>query len=543
MVNDYIWHFISGADPDDIAPFVRYTIPTNNATNTPVNQRIAAIFSEPIDPLSITNVTFSLKQGLIPVPGTVTYVGLTATFTPTSSLAYNTTYTATITTGVEDLAGNPMAADYVWSFDTDVSTDLTSPTVIKTDPMNGAIGVVLNKVITAKFSEEMDALTITSTSFTLRRATMLVSGMITYVDSVATFTPTMHLLANTTYNATITTQATDLAGNHLAMNYNWSFTTGGQLPYPLPINLDCANTFTVLAGSTVTSTGNTIVHGDLGLSPGTAVVGFPPGQVLNGSIHINDALANNAKLCLTIAYNDAAGRTLNAIIVSDGELGGKTLAPGLYRSAPGSFGITNSDLTLDAQGDVNAVWIFQMPSSTLTVGNGRQVILAGGATSANIFWQIGSSATIGTTADMKGTMMADQSITLKNGARLNGRALARIAAVTFDNNLVIRPDIIVGVKSEIAPSEFTLSQNYPNPFNPVTQIEYGIAKPGLVSLRIYNAYGVEVATLVNSYQQAGSYVVSFNSNEAMPKLTSGVYIYRLEAGGFISLSRKLILLK
>ncbi|MFZ1730938.1 MAG: Ig-like domain-containing protein [Bacteroidota bacterium] len=543
MASDYIWYFISGPVPDTTAPYVRFTIPHNNDTDVPVNQKLAATFSEAMDPLTITNMTFTLSEGLMNVPGSVVYRGLTATFTPNTGLTYNTTYTATITTSAMDLAGNPLAADYVWTFDTYVASDLTAPTVVSTDPANFESGVAVNKTLSVKFSEDMDPLTITSTSFTLWNGTLPVIGMITSVGTDAFFNPSMHLAPNTTYNATITTGVTDLAGNPLAMNYNWSFTTGARLPDPLTIDLDCANTFTILAGSTVTSTGNTIVHGDLGLSPGTAVVGFPPGQVLNGSIHINDALANNAKLCLTVAYNDAAGRTLNAIIVSDGELGGKTLAPGLYRSAPGSFGITNSDLTLDAQGNVNAVWIFQMPSSTLTVGNGRQVILAGGANSKNIFWQIGSSATIGTTADMKGTMMADQSITLKNGAVLNGRALARIGAVTMDNNTAIRPDIILAIRDDLVPADYTLSQNYPNPFNPVTQIEYGIAKPGMVTLRIYNTFGVEVATLVNSYQEAGNYTVSFNSNEATPQLTSGMYFYRLEAGTSISMSRKFILLK
>ncbi len=543
MLSDYVWYFISGANPDDIAPFVRYTVPLDAATNVPVNQKIAAIFSEEMDPLTISTATFILKNGAISVPGVVTYVGLTATFTPSVNLAFSTTYTATISTGVMDLAANAMVADYVWTFSTGDSHDLTSPTVISTDPANNETGVVLNKVIAATFSEEMDPLTITSTSFTLMRGTQQVFGTITYLGAVAKFTPLQHLMTNTTYVATITTEATDLAGNHLVMNYPWSFTTGAALPGPLPIDLDCAHDFVILAGSTVTSTGNTIVYGDVGLSPGSAITGFPPGQVLNGTIHINDVLANNAKLCLTVAYNDAAGRTLNAIIVSDGELGGKTLAPGLYRSAPGSFGITNSDLTLDAQGDVNAVWLFQMPSSTLTVGNGRQVILAGGAQSKNIFWQVGSSATIGTTSVMKGTIMADQSITLNTGASLNGRALARIAAVTLNGNIITRPDIIVSVKNDKAPASFTLSQNYPNPFNPVTHIEYGVAKPGMISLRIYNVFGVEVATLVNTYQEAGNYIASFNSNDAKQHLTSGIYFYRLEAGEFVSMNRKLILLK
>ncbi|MBR9974643.1 MAG: DUF3494 domain-containing protein [Bacteroidetes bacterium] len=543
MVHDYVWHFISGPEPDTTPPTVRYTVPANNAMNVPVNQKLAATFSEAMDPSTITNLTFTLKLGMQTVPGSVVFRGLTATFTPDSHLTANETYSATISTGVTDLAGNPIEADYVWSFDTDISADLTAPIVISTVPVNAELDVAVNKTLSVTFSKEMDPLTITSTSFTLRKGAIPVLGMITSVGTDAFFMPLMLLSTHTEYHATITTQVTDLAGNPLEMNHTWSFTTGAGLPGPFPVDLDCANAFTILAGSTVTSTGNTIVHGDVGLSPGTAVVGFPPGQVLNGAIHINDALANNAQLCLTVAYNDAAGRTLNVILVSDGELGGKTLAPGIYRSAPGSFGITNADLTLDAQGDVNAAWIFQMPTSTLTVGNGRKVILAGGANAANIFWQIGTSATIGTTAEMKGTLMADQSITLKNGAVLNGRALARIGAVTMDNATFIRPDIVLTVRDDLAPAAFTLSQNYPNPFNPVTNIEYGIAEPGQVTLRIFNTFGVEVATLVNSYQEAGQYSVSFDADEATPRLTSGMYFYRLEVGTAAPMSRKLILLK
>ncbi|MBR9976355.1 MAG: DUF3494 domain-containing protein [Bacteroidetes bacterium] len=543
MANDYAWYFYSGPEPDGTRPTVRYTVPGNNATNIPINQKIAATFTEAMDPATISNASFTLRLGQLAVPGSVIYRGLTATFTPDSSLVSDGTYVATITTGVTDLAGNGMEADYVWTFDTDVSSDLTAPVLVSTDPVNAALDVPVNKTLSVTFSEEMDPLTFTSTSFTLRQGTMPVIGSATSIGMDAFFTPSMHLHPNTVYTATVTTQVTDLAGNPLAMNYSWSFTTNAGLPSPLPIDLDCANSFTILAGSTVTSTGNTIVHGDLGLSPGTTLVGFPPGQVLNGGIHVNDALATNAKLCLTDAYNDAAGRTFNAIIVADGELGGKTLAPGLYRSAPGAFGITSSDLTLDAQGDVQAVWIFQMPSSTLTVGNGRKIILIGGANSGNIFWQIGSSATIGTTADMKGILMADQSIALKNGAVLDGRAMARIGAVTMDNNSAIRSDIVLAVRNGIAPAQNTLSQNYPNPFNPVTHITYSIATPGIVTLKIYNTIGVAVATLVQAYQEAGNYTVAFDAKQATTQLESGRYFYRLVAESSAPISRKLILLK
>ena len=176
--------------------------------------------------------------------------------------------------------------------------------------------------------------------------------------------------------------------------------TAGQAP----VNLGSAGSFAVLAGTTITSTGGGTIEGDVGVSPGNAfVAGFPP-VIVNGTIHLGDPIAAQAQADLTTAYNDAAGRTLD-VIVSDGELGGQTLAPGLYKSTPGSFGITSVDLTLDAHGDPNAVWIFQM-ASTLTVGNGRQVILAGGAQAGNIFWQVGSSATLGTTSVFKGNILA-----------------------------------------------------------------------------------------------------------------------------------------
>jgi len=220
---------------------------------------------------------------------------------------------------------------------------------------------------------------------------------------------------------------------------------GCALPAPDPagpasVDLQSAADFAILAGAGVTNVNNpgTIVNGDIGTSPTGSVDGFPPG-VLNGTLHAADPTAEQAKLDLTAAYNDAAGRSLNVVTIADGELGGLTLAPGLYISAPGSFAITSVDLTLDAQGDANAVYIFQMPSSTLTVGNGRQVILSGGAKASNVFWQVGTSATLGTTSVFKGTIMADQAITLQTGATLDGRILARIAAVSLDTNVITVP--------------------------------------------------------------------------------------------------------
>ncbi|HEY6194024.1 MAG TPA: ice-binding family protein [Candidatus Eisenbacteria bacterium] len=203
---------------------------------------------------------------------------------------------------------------------------------------------------------------------------------------------------------------------------------------PAPV-LATASTFLILAGSTVTNTGASALTGDLGVSPGTAVTGFPPGN-LTGAMHAGDAMSATAMAALTAAYNDAAGRTLAPVTVA-GNLGGQTLAPGLYKSTS-SIEISSGDLTLDAQGHPSAVFIFQI-ASTLTTTPGRAVILAGGARASNIFWQVGSSATLGTTSVFKGTIMASQSITLNTGASLEGRALAMIGAVTLDGNAAVVP--------------------------------------------------------------------------------------------------------
>jgi len=207
------------------------------------------------------------------------------------------------------------------------------------------------------------------------------------------------------------------------------------------LNLGSAAKFVVLAGAAVTSTGNTEVTGNLGVWAGTSVTGFqgivPGGPgIVHGSIHAGDATAQIAQGDLTTAYNDAAGRTLAPIDVANADLGGRTLAPGLYKST-GTLALTGT-VTLDAQGDVNGVWIFQVASS-LNTATGAQVVLSGGAKASNVFWQVGSSATLGTTTVFKGTIMANQSISLANGATLDGRALARIASVTMDANIITIP--------------------------------------------------------------------------------------------------------
>ncbi len=215
------------------------------------------------------------------------------------------------------------------------------------------------------------------------------------------------------------------------------------------INLQTSANYVILAGSLVSNVPTSAVTGNIGLSPaaGSNITGFG-GAEITGAVHTVDATGpagsvvnpvglTAAKGDLTTAYNDAAGRTATDIVLLAGNIGGLTLTPGLYKSS-GSLEITSGDLTFDAKGNANAVFIIQI-ASTLNTTAGRKIILAGGALASNIFWQVGTSATLGTTSVFKGSIMADQSISVNTGATIQGRLLARIGAVTLNGSTVVTP--------------------------------------------------------------------------------------------------------
>ena len=202
-----------------------------------------------------------------------------------------------------------------------------------------------------------------------------------------------------------------------------------------PVGLGTADSFAVLGGTTVTNTGPTVVSGDLGVSPGSAVTGFPPGLVINGAIHAADAVALQAQSDLTTAYNDAAGRTCTSDL-SGVDLGTQTLTDGTYCFS--SSAQLTGTLTLNGEGNPNAVFIFQI-GSTLTTAPASTVSLINGAQACNVYWQVGSSATLGTTTTFRGSILALTSIALQTGATIvEGRALARNGAVTLDTNTITR---------------------------------------------------------------------------------------------------------
>jgi hypothetical protein len=508
IANNYVWIFATGTTAAITAPTVSSTNPVNSATGVPFNQKIAATFSEAMNASTFTTSTFTLMQGTTSVSGIVSYTGTIATFAPTNNLAANTNYTVTITTAVKDLAGNALANNYGWSFTTGTTAGTTSPTVISTLPLKTATGVALNIQVAAIFSEALDPLTITTSTFTLMQGTKIVAGTVSYAGTTATYIAASNLTSNTTYTATITTGVKDLSGNSLNSNYVWTFTTvipyavtllsnpaaGGTtsgagtfysgslvtvtatanagytfinwtndgnavstnanyqftitgidtltanfgLTGPAGINLGSAGNFAILAGSGVTNTGaSTLIYGDVGSFPTATIDGLLASNVVGTLYTTADSTVSAAKNALNAAYLDAQSRSTNAISLP-GQLGGLTLAPGLYvnSSSSGISGTgSNAILTLNAGGNPNAVWIFEMGSTLVTSPN-TSIVLSGGASWKNVYWSVGTSATLGTNSIFYGNILSQASITINTGATLYGRALTQTAEVTLQANTV-----------------------------------------------------------------------------------------------------------
>jgi len=393
MASNYPWNFLTVPAPT--APTVISTVPTpTGVTGVATSQAVQATFSEAMNPSLInspaTNFTLT-APGPVTVAGTVTYAvaGSVATFTPTAALATSTTYTATIKTGVQDLAGNALASNYVWTFTTGAAPDTTKPTVIGENPVGGATGVPTNQAVTATFSKAMNASTITATSpatFTLTSGTpaVAVAGLVTYagVGNTLTFTPTAALAVSTLYTATITTAAQDLSGNALTatggLPLSWSFTTGTgtvgtgptiTLTSPLnsatgvPVNQAVSATFSkamnplTITSATFTLTGPggaLITGGTYNYNATTLVATYtPPANLLA----LTTYTAN-----ITTAATDLAGNPLGSGVVPNpwsfttaGSPGPPAVVLGtaaLFGDFGGTAGMTNQGILTVVNGDI-----------------------------------------------------------------------------------------------------------------------------------------------------------------------------------------------
>ena len=470
LQTDYVWAFTTGLI---LRPIVISTDPINNATDVVFNKVITATFSMPMNPATLNATTFTVKQGVNTVLGTISYSGSTVSFTPAIALDANATYTATITNGAKNSSDTALLANYVWTFKTGVN-----PTIIATDPLNNAINVNLLKTITANFSVAMDPTTINATSFTLKQGTTAVLGTVTYSGITASFDPTLALQAGKVYTATITTAAKNTAGIPVATNYVWNFTTTVTPPVvvlPPSINLGTAAMFGAFGGNAgITNQGlNTVINnGSLGTTAAsTLVTGFHDANAIYTETPLNVgnvtgriytappapgtatsfAVASQGLLDANAAYLSISPASKpGGIDPGAGELGGLTLAPGVYKSASGTFKISNGNLTLDAQGDPNATWIFQTAAG-LTVGiagptGAKSIIMKNGALAKNVFWYVGTAATINGAGGgvMVGTIIASAGVTFStagNAAQtvLNGRAISLVASVTMVNTTVNVP--------------------------------------------------------------------------------------------------------
>lgn len=485
----FSWSFTTGAATvlDSTRPTVTAVVPAAGAAAVATNTRITAVFSEPMNAATLTATSFTLTNTTLgtAVPGTVAYVAAsrTATFTPTAALPAASLFTATVTSAATDLAGNalagntavaPGAGSQVWTFTTGAAGDTTPPTVTTVSPVAGATGICLNKATSATFSEPMDPASISASTFTVTDAGVAVPGSVSYdaASKVASFVPTaaVGFAASRTFTVTVVSGANgvkDLAGNPLAADTVWTFSTGTQACLTA-VNLGAAASFGAFGGAAgVTNQGvNTVIGGNLGSTAAcTLITGFHDAANVYTETPLNVGAVNGSIQCAPPAPGTAASLAVatqaradaqtayNALAAlppgSDpgaGQLGGLVLTPGVYTAAGGTFGVTGGNLTLDAQGDVNAVWVFQS-AAALTVGlpaTPRRVLLVNGAQARNVFWQVGSAARIEAGSTMVGTLIAPAGVTVSTAGQtvqttLTGRAIGLTASVTLVNTTIVAP--------------------------------------------------------------------------------------------------------
>ncbi|WP_404409420.1 ice-binding family protein [Pseudidiomarina marina] len=515
--SDYMWQFTTSLMPDTTRPRVTITEPLTTSpgptNDVPVNTAITAIFTENMVPVGFTAVNFTLtcETPCVSPTGEVSYVigSRSAVFTPEENLIEGTTYTATISSAVTDIAGNELAgnqapvtdaSDYVWTFTTVEAIPVVNLSVETTDPLNaGTLSVCPNASINATVDipsgTRLNPTTVNDLTFTIvedeNPANAVIAESITLdVDTgtIITFIPQTQLAEGVTFRATVSGGANGVKdlivpGNEMLEDYVWLFTTVPAVESCLePVDLQTVAPFGSFGGTSgATNQGLlTVINGDLGSTAvSTLITGFVSepgceytitplneGQV-NGKIFtspppptvacpqdgtaVTEAIAIQARLDAEAAYIALTPANLpGGLDPGNDNLASLTLSPGIYTAQSGAFRIQGGDLTLDAQGNQNAVWVFQM-ATTLTVGGPgadfpQSVTLINGAQAKNIFWQVGSAATINAAGGgtMKGTIISQAGVSISTAGNVNivtldGRALSLGASVTVVNTVINVP--------------------------------------------------------------------------------------------------------
>ncbi len=328
--------------------------------------------------------------------------------------------------------------------------DDAAPRVVSNSPTDGATNVAINASVSATFSEDMDASSLQS-SFTLKSAGVAVAGSLIASGKTATFWPAAHLAIDGSFTATISSEASSAAGVGLDAAQTWTFQSGSVVEPGQGVNLGQAGNFVILAKSGISTVPTSVITGDIGVSPAaaSAITGFAltaaatnvfstSPQVTGKVFAANFAPPTPSNMTtavgdMELAFTDAAGRAPDATELGAGNIGGMTLAPGVYKWGTGLMIPTSITLA----GDASAVWIFQVDQN-LVMASGTQVVLSGGAQAKNVYWQVAGSVSLGTTAHLEGVILTQTSITLGTGASVTGRLLAQ-TAVTIDSSTVVAP--------------------------------------------------------------------------------------------------------
>jgi Ice-binding-like/Bacterial Ig-like domain len=329
----------------------------------------------------------------------------------------------------------------------------TAPTVVSNVPLGQAIDVPVNSSLSATFSELMEPSTLNTTTFTLTRepGSIPVQGTVLYANSTAVFWPTEHLEDNSAYTATITVGATDTSGEPLSVEHTWGFSSGDSMGPGQSVDLGRSGSYAILAKAAISTVPTSAITGNLGLSPAAAtfITGFAltldPSNVFATSTQVTGQVfaadyapptpvnLTSAVLDMQTAFTDAAGRAPDVTELGAGNIGGMTLAPGVYKWGTGL--LIPTALTLD--GSDSAVWIFQI-AQDLNLSSATSVVLTGGALAKNVFWQVTGLVDIGTTAHLEGVVLCATAITLETGSSVHGRLLAQ-TAVSLDGSTVVEP--------------------------------------------------------------------------------------------------------